>query len=339
MPDPQILVRAPGVKIEFGDVGLPFHAASVGKLATAVLVTMLIEEGRANFHTPIGALVPSTDIVGLPAAVGVDVARDVTLDHLLSHTSGLPDYFDPPGRMQTACSRTAVVADPDRRWTPTALLDEVRRLRSVGRPGARFHYSDTGYILLGRIVEEAFGQSFANCLRTRIFEPTGMMRTSTPYDATLIPDDLAELDVAPAWLGKHELSRTHCLSLDWAGGGLVSTVEDLVRFQRALHAGGLIAPENVRRMEQPRHRFHRGIHYGAGSMTLKFGEFFPLLRGLPHPTGHLGVTGTHLFYYPQHKAHVVLNYHATQQMRHSFQAHIVIAQMLADLRHHIQSSM
>ncbi|UJH70373.1 hypothetical protein [Ornithinimicrobium sp. INDO-MA30-4] len=80
-----------------------------------------------------------------------------------------------------------------------------------------------------------------------------------------------------------------------------------------------------------RHRMRRGIHYGAGSMTLKFGEFFPLLRWLPQPVGHLGVMGTHLFFYPNQQAHVVLNFHSTEEMSQSFQAQIRIAQLLARL--------
>lgn len=329
LPPPQVLVRAPGLDVDYGEVSTPFHAASVGKLATAALIVGLVEEGRFTFDTSLGGLLPSPDLVGLPAAPGVDLARDATLEHLLTHTSGLPDYFEPPGQARTAASLIEAAADPNRRWTPQDLLDEVRPLPAVGIPGKTFHYSDTGYLLLGRIVEEALGQSFATSLQTRIFEPAGMTRSSTPYDATVVRDDLRTLDVAPLWLGQHELSRAHCLSLDWAGGGIVAPAEDLLRFQRVLHAGELISPENLARLVRSRHRLRRGIHYGAGCMTLRFAEFFPLLLGLPRPVGHLGVTATHLFYYPEHQAHVVLNFHSTEEMRRSFDAHILIARLLA----------
>lgn len=331
MPDPQVLVRAPGFEMEHGDLEAAFHAASVGKMMAAVLILSLVEEGRLGLDTAIGSVLPGSDIDGLPAATGVDVGRDITVDHLLSHTSGIPDYFEPPGKAKTASSMPALLDDLDRRWTPTDLLAEVSSLVPIGAPGERFHYSDTGYILLGRIIEEIRGQSLASALDSHIFAPLGMGRTSTPYDATLIPDDLSTLDIAPLWLGKHELSRAHCVSLDWAGGGIVTTADDLVAFQSALHGGSLISAETLTWMQQPRHRMRRGIHYGAGSMTLKFGEFFPLLRGLPQPSGHLGVTTTHLFYYPAQQAHVVLNFHSTEEMTKSFQTHIRIAQLLARL--------
>ncbi len=332
LPEPQILIQAPGLDIEFGDVSTPFHATGVGKLATATVIAGLVDEGRITFDTPVGTLLPATDLAGLPAAAGVDIAHDVTVDHLLTHTSGLPDYVEPPGKAHTDCSMTGIVFDPDRVWNPSDLLEEIRPLPAVGTPGKRFHYCDTGYILLGRIVEEALGQSFAACLQSRIFDPCGMANSGTPYDAALIPDELSALDVAPLWLGKHELSRTRCLSVGWAGGGIVASAGDLVQFQQALHAGDLIAAETLDRLTRIRHRFRRGIHYGAGCMALRFAEFFPPSRGLPQPTGHLGATATHLFYYPDQDAHVVLNFHSTAEMRRSLDAHIRIARLVAQLQ-------
>lgn len=330
MPPPQVLVRTPGWDFEFGEVSQPFHAASSGKLMTAALVAMLVERGHLDFDSPVGALLPAAEIAGLPAAAGVDIAREVTVEHLLTHTSGLPDFFEPPRGYETAASFRAAGAQLDRRWTPADLLGEARKLPPVGQPGARFHYADTNYVLLGRIAEEAAGERFATLLRTHIFEPCGMERSSTPYDATLIADDLSELDVEPLWIGRHELSRAHWLSLDWAAGNVVGPPGDFVRFQQALYGGRLISLEHVEHLARPRNRLRRGIHYGAGTMTLRFGELFPpLLRGLPEPVGHLGFTATHVFHYREHDAHVVLNFHSNRRMSHSFRVHVRIARLLA----------
>ncbi|MCO1654591.1 serine hydrolase domain-containing protein [Pseudonocardia humida] len=330
LPPPQVLVRTPHWEFEFGDRSRPFHAASSGKLMTATLIATLVERGRFRFDSPIGALLPAADVADLPAVAGVDVGRDVTVDHLLTQTSGLPDFFEPPRGHRTDASAHAASVHRDRRWTPAGLLDEARGLPPVGRPGERFHYSDTNYVLLGRIAEEAAGGPFAELLRAHVFDPSGMERSSTPYDATLIPDDLAELDVAPFWIGRDELSRAHSVSLDWAGGNVVAPPDDFVRFQRALHGGRLISPEHVEHLARPRHRFRRGIHYGAGTMTLRFGEFVPLLlRGLAEPVGHLGFWATHVFHYRELDAHVVLNFHADRRMNTSFAVHTRIARLLA----------
>lgn len=330
VPPPQVLVLTPSWKFDFGDLSRPVHAASSGKLMTATLIAMLVERGHFSFDTSVGALLPAGDVTGLPAVAGVDVAKEVTVEHLLTHTSGLPDFFEPPRGHETAASFRAVVNERERRWSPGALLDEARRLPAVGRPGERFRYADTNYVLLGRIAEEAGGEPFATLLQTRILDPAGMERSSTPYDATLIPDDVTGLDVAPFWIGRHELSHAHSMSLDWAAGNVVGPPQDFVRFQQALHRGDLISLALLAHLKRPRNRLRGGIHYGAGTMTLRFGELFPLAwRGLPEPVGHLGFFANHVFYYPELDAHVVLNFHSSRRMRQSFLIHARIAQILS----------
>lgn len=330
LPAPQVLVEAPGWSFEHGASDRPFHAASSGKLLTATLVAMMVEEGRLAFDSPLARVLPAADVAGLPGAPGVDVAADVTVEDLLTQTSGLPDYFEPPRGRDTAASVRSAVDHPERRFTPTDLLDAAKTLPAEGRPGERFVYSDTNWVLLGRIAEEAAGEAFATLLRTRIFEPSGMERAATPYDATLIPDDLGELDVEPFWIGRHELSRAHSVSLDWAGGNIVAPPRDWVRYLRALRSGALIDARSLAYLQRPRHRFRRGIAYGAGTMTLRFGELVPMvLHGLPEPVGHLGFWATHVFAYPAQDAYVVLNFHSDRAMNQSFQTHIQIARLLA----------
>lgn len=329
-PPPQILVRSPGWTFEFGDQDLPFHAASVGKVMTATLAAMFVERGDLRFDTPLGDALPAAEFADLPAAPGVDLASDVTLDHLLSHTHGMPDFFEAPRGYETEASAKALPTQPDRHWTPADLIDQTRGLPPVGRPGERFAYGDTGFVLAGRMLEEVSGEPFNTLLRKLIFEPAGMERSSTPYSDATSRDEIAELRIAPFWIGRHELSRTLALSADWAGGGIVATLNDLVRFQRALHGGELIEPATLARLSRPRNRFRRGIHYGTGLVTVRFGEFMPpFLRGLPEPIGGVGHFATHMFYYPEQDAHVVLNFNAYRRMNRSFQTHIQIAQILA----------
>lgn len=329
MPSPQVLVSAPGWELTFGDQDMPFHGASVGKVMTATLIGMLVEAGQLDLDTPLGRVLPVADTDGLPAVPGLSVAQDVTVEHLLTHTSGLPDYFEPGRGQHTAASAKTALADRDRRWTPAELLREVHGLPPVGRPGERFAYGDTAYVLLGRVAEEVTGESFSALLRERIFGPAGMERASTPYSDAQVPADLADLDVAPFWVGREEASRALAVSLDWAGGGIVATPADFVAFQRALHAGRFVSPELVAWMARPRHRFRPGIHYGAGLVTLRFGGFSPFLRGLPQPVGGLGAFATHMFFYPQQQAHAVLNFHSTRQMARSVRTHIQIARVVA----------
>jgi D-alanyl-D-alanine carboxypeptidase len=291
-------------------------------------MTAALVVGLVDLDAPIGTLLPAADLAGLPVATGVDVGRAVTVEQLLAQTSGLPDYFEPPRGHTTQASAEGARRHRDRRWTPTALLDEARTLPPVGRPGERFRYSDTNWVLLARIAEEAGGAPFATLLRTRVFEPSDMERASTPYDATVIPDDLSALDVAPFWIGRDELSRAHSVSLDWAGGNVVAPAEDFVRFQRAFHGGRLVPAPVVARLLRPRNRFRRGIDYGAGTMTIRFGGIAPPWRGLPAPVGHLGYWAVHVFHYPERDAQVVLTLHTDRRMAASFRVHARIAREL-----------
>lgn len=318
LPAPQVRIEAPGFDYRSGD-GPPFHAASTGKLVTAALVAQQISAGRLTFTTPVDDVLPASETAGLFTAPGA------TVEQLLGHTSGAADYFgDPVARGPRFVPQ--LLAAPDHFWHPAELLAFSReRQRPVAEPGVRFHYSDTGYVLLGRVLEEVTGQPLERLARDRVLDPLGMAGS-----AFWLREPGPE-HIAPLWLGGVEASGFRSLSCDWAGGGIVSTLDDLARLGGALTDGTLVAPGLWDRMAQPRNRFRAGIHYCLGVMQLRFEGFMPLLRGLPRPVGHLGVLGTHLFVDPDRGTSVVLNFHDTREMVASFQTHIRIAQGLARL--------
>lgn len=349
---PQVAVSAPALGIEhrFGESAGRFHVASIGKHFTATLVMQAVEAGTFARDTPVSALLPRDELEGLfETQATTDVAGGATVHDLLTHTAGVADYFEGP----VASGRTMqelVLAEPDRFWTPADLLDFSRRhQRPVGRPGRRFAYSDTGYVLLGRVLEQATGRAFHELLHERILTPLGM-RDSALLFHSIPANDLAAaaasgaaasgaaadtsastaatLRIAPFRLGRHEVSTFRSVSCDWAGGGIVSTPDDLVSFSAALHRGDLISPASLAYLAEPRNRFRSGIRYGAGTMEVRFEGFMPLLRGLPRPVGHIGILATHLFHDPVHDAHIVLNFASTREMVRSFRTLITIEQEL-----------
>ncbi|MHC2999377.1 serine hydrolase domain-containing protein [Microbacterium sp. HJ5] len=332
LPHPQVLVRAPGIDFAAGDGERRFHTASVGKMMTATLAFQLAESGRLDLDAPLTTLLPRGEVDGLFEHEGRDAAASVTPMHLLTHTSGVADYFEGPN--DTGEPFTALATrETDRTFTPASLLDFTRsHQRPVGPPGARFSYSDTGFVLLGRVVEEAGGATLGAQLHERILAPTGMdascllFHTVPGGAASVDRDPGAALDIAPILVDGVDLSRARSLSCDWAGGGVVSTLDDLHRFSQAWHAGALIGAGSRARMARVEHRFRPGIHYGAGLMQLRYAGFFPLLVGLPRTVGHLGVTGVHLFAAPERDVTIVLNLHSTREMTDSFQLHIRLLQ-------------
>src|SRR5918994_2734345 len=123
LPAPQVLVRAPGVEFASGDRARRFHAASVGKMLTATLAFQLVERGVLDPTAPLASLLPSDELDGLFA--DRDAAASVTPLHLLTHTSGVADYFG--GRNSTGETFTAqATRDRDRLYTPADLLDFSR---------------------------------------------------------------------------------------------------------------------------------------------------------------------------------------------------------------------
>ncbi|WP_309323070.1 serine hydrolase domain-containing protein [Actinomyces stomatis] len=331
LPAPQVLIIAPGVRFSFGEVDLPFHTASAGKPFVAVAAARLAQQGLLSLNAPIGELAPSIDLSALPAAPGVILSRDLTLSHLLSHRSGLPDPLQPPRGHATECSLDRLVRQPDRRWDLAEVLAQCAGLPPQGRPGERFAYGDGSYALAQCVLQEVTGLSTHEALRTQVFQPAGMTSTGQPH-STATDEELADLTIAPVWVKGAEISHARALSAGSADGGAVTTLEDMVRFQEALHEGDLLDRALLARLTRPRSRLRPGIHYGTGLATIRFGEFLPLvLRGLPEPVGGLGLWAVHSFFYPRQRAHVVMNLHSTKQMQRSFSLHIAIARRLARL--------
>ena len=350
---PQVAVRSArlGVDYRFGDQERRFHVASIGKTFTATLVMQLVESGAFTVDTPVSSLLPRTELRGLFAGTGdggADAAGGATVHHLLTHTSGVADYFE--GAVASGPTLLDLVVDePDHFWTPAELLAFSReRQRPVGRPGERFLYTDTGYVLLGRLLEEATGRPFHELLHERIFTPLGMddsallFHTRPARDAAAAGfpastgaattgEDAGEIvttDIAPFRLGRREVSTYTSVSCDWAAGGVISTPGDLAEFSRALHGGELLGIPSLEYLGEMRNRFRRGIHYGAGMMQVRFEGFMPLLRGLPRPLGHIGILATHMFHDPVHDADIVFNFASTREMVRSFRSLIAIEQLL-----------
>lgn len=324
-PAPQVLVTKGGRDFSFGDRTLPYHVASVGKLFVAVLAMQEVEAGRIELETPVATVLTGGRLDGLFVIDGVDHQAEVTLAQLLEHTSGVADYFE--GKVTAGRPFLKhVLEDADRLWQPHELVDFTRdRQRPVGLPGARYHYSDTGYVLLGLLLEALTGETFHGLLHSRIFDPLGMRDSALMFRSE--PANGVR-PIAPMLIGRTDVSGFRSVSCDWAGGGVVSTLDDQARFSAALHGGQLISPASLRYLQRPRNRFHLGIHYGAGMMELRFEQLMPLLRGLPRPTGHLGILATHLFHDAVHDAHIVINFGGTRDMSRSFRAHMEIARML-----------
>lgn len=293
----------------------PFHIASIGKTFTAVLIARLQEAGKLKFSDKISSYLDANTLKGFFVYEGVDYQAEVTIQQLMSHTSGIADYFaDPADTGQTIAD--LILAEPNRLWSPMDLIAFTRdHQQVVNKPGAAYHYSDTGYILLGLIIEKVSGKPFHENLKDEIFTPLHMDDSYLMFYSE--PKKLPKRELAKIWFHGTEVSKFNSLSVDWSGGGIISTTEDLLKFHKALQGGQLISKETLASMENYNHKFITGIYYGLGLMQYRFEEFFFLLKGYPRMTGHIGVISTHMFYDEVHDAYVIMNYGSDAHMEKS----------------------
>lgn len=326
----QVYVSAPRYGINYqspyGKPDQPFHVASIGKSFTAVLILRMIERGMLKLNQPIAEVLDAEILNGLFVYRGVDYANQVTIAHLLSHTSGVADYFT--ATIQPGFTfLDHVVHHSEKLWTPSTLLDITRQFQpAIAKPGERFHYADTGYILLGLIVQQVSEHSFHSQLHDEIFEPLGMDQSYMAFYSQ--PKAQPTPSILPMYVNDVDVSRFQSLSCDWAGGGIISTPIDLVKFHRALHGEKLVSHALLRQMKNCTNKFRSGIWYGTGMMEYHFEEFFFLLRGLPRMHGHTGITATHMVAVPNQDIHVVINLGDTGQMTTSVKLLIDIMNLL-----------
>lgn len=309
----------------------PFHVASIGKTFTAVLVAQLQERGQLQFSDKISTYLETELLNNLFVLDGKDYQSDVTIEHLLGHTSGVADYFEDASRNGKSAS-TLIITQQDHIWTPSELIDFTRKHQSaVYKPGEGFHYSDTGYILLGLIIEKITGKPFHQMLKEAIFIPLKMQHSYLMfYDE---PMTQPKTPIAKIWFNGTEISTFKSLSIDWSGGGIVSTTEDLLKFMQALIAGRLVKPETLSQMNNFQHKFRTGIYYGLGMMQFRFEEFFPLLKSFPRMIGHMGILATHMFYADSHDAYIICNYGSDKHMPGSVKTIIRIVGILKRIDH------
>lgn len=319
----QVLVHSDRHNVRIGKSNLrpdlPFHVASIGKMFTATLIGILQDQNRLRIDEPVRKYLPADTLANLFVYRGTDYAPHITLRHLLGHTSGIADYFSSDTSARSPFVDNAL-SRPDQKWTPQMLLEFTRSNQTAAGAPDGFSYSDTGYILLGMIIERVYDAPFHTVLRRLIFDKAGM-----DGSYLMFYDDPAGARIAPTYFNGTDISKTCVLSCDWAGGGIVSTAADLVSFQRLYWQEKLAGGNFVREMQNIRHKFHTGIHYGLGMMELRLNEFFFLLPKSPRPLGHSGMLSTHMYYDRGHDLHMVVNLGSNQLMGQGIRVLIDIA--------------
>lgn len=276
----------------------PNYMASVGKLFTATIVSLLYEQGRLSFEDPLSKYLDSDLLHRLHVYKGREYTHGITIRHLLKQTSGLFDNFWPLLKKMLADASYSITIREAIIWGKT-------HLESCCPPGKKVHYTDTNYHLLGLICEHITGKPFHELLHDHIFTPLGMensymLHKSQASKENQYPTANFSID------GKVVNDIPGYAEIDYAGGGVVAPMEDLLTFMQALVAGRLISQDTLDLMKSDTDTLYPSIEYGYGVWKIKT---IPLLIPAKYSCwGCVGATGAFLFYHPGLDAYIIGNF-------------------------------
>jgi len=213
------------------DARTDFRLASVTKQMTAAAVMLLVRDGHLRYDDTLTRALP-----GFPA-----YGSGITIRHLLTHTSGLPDYEQLMDDFEKEKGPAWSPRHPIRDSEVLALLEE--ETHGVFAPGTRWAYSNSGYVLLGLVAARAAGKPFADVLRERIFAPLGMARTlAFENGRNEVPDRAYGHSKEGAVFRETDQSRT---SATLGDGGVYSCLEDLAKWDEALRTNAVLSKDET----------------------------------------------------------------------------------------------
>lgn len=225
-----------------------FRLGSLTKQFTAAAILLLEEGGALRVDDPVKRFVPE-------APTTWDA---ITIRHLLTHTSGIPNFTSFP-------DYRSLEPLPS---TPAALVARFRDKPLDFSPGETFSYSNSGYVLLGYVIERITGVSYDQFLQDRLFTPLGMAHSGYDSHTAVIRNRASGYTPAPA--GPVNAGFVH-MSIPFAAGALYSTTEDLLRWERGLFGGKVLSTASLQKMTTPAkndYAFGVGVRTTNGRRTI-----------------------------------------------------------------------
>lgn len=255
------------------DFGVPnridtkFNLGSMNKMFTATAIAQLVERGKLSFDDPLSKFIPDFP--------NTEAAQKIKIKNLLSHTAGLGGYFSK--RYQESSRATLRNIDD--------MMNLVRQdeKQLLFEPGTKWQYSNTGMLVLGKVIEIVSGQSYYDYVRDNIYKPAGMTNTDC-YELDKVNTNLAvgyDKQFSDNGITFANNIFEHVMRGGPHGGGF-STVEDLLKFDQAFRSGKLVGPEYVNALTTPKPELN-SPNYGYGFQT------DPQAQPVGHSGGFIGI--------------------------------------------------
>ena len=258
-----------------------FRLGSITKQFTAVLALQLVEQGKIKLDGKLSDYLPD---------YRKDTGKKVTIHHLLTHTSGIPSYTGLP-KFRADVSRNPYKVD-----------EFVKKYASGDlefEPGSKFAYNNSGYFLLGAIIEKVTGKSYEQVLKENILDPVGMKNTGYDHHNTVLPKRAAGYDKRP---DTYTNAPYLDMSLPYAAGSMYSTVEDLLLWDQALYTEKVLSAKSKELMYKP---FLEKYAYGWDVRDASFKRNDQPVLGIAHGGGINGFS-TFILRFPKEKYLIVL---------------------------------
>ena len=281
LTDGEVIARAVGSADTARDIPMRpdvrMLAGSVGKTYVAAVAVQLVREGRLDLDARVSRWLGSE-----PWFERLPNAADVTVRHLLTHTSGIQRYEFKPAVTEL------LTREPDKVWTPEERVGFVLGDTPPFRAGEGWEYSDTNYILVGMLIERITGRDLHAEIRRRILEPHGL-RNTVPSDRRDVPGVVQGYAGANNPFGGTDAMITDGRmavnpQMEWAGGGFATTAAELARWAKLLYEGHVLDSAGTALMLQ-------GVPARLGPNT-QYG-----LGVIIRPTAH-GITYGHSGFFP-----------------------------------------
>ena len=205
-----------------------FRLGSVTKQFTAAAILLLEERGKLKIDDPIKKYLPDTP----------EAWDKITVFNLLTHSSGIPNFTSfPEYRKEQLFSHT-----------PKEIVDIFRDKPLEFEPGEKMNYSNSGYILLGYLLENVSGEKYQDFVQKNIFDPLGMKDSGYDSNSAIMPRRAAGYSPGPAGLINADYVD---MTIPFSAGALYSTTEDLLRWEQGLFGGKLLSKESLSKMTTP----------------------------------------------------------------------------------------
>ncbi len=224
-----------------------FQSGSVGKQFTAVAVMLQVEDGKLSLDDSITKYFTDAP----------ESWRPITVRHLLTHTSGIQDYFDGLWNGGTD------VFDVRRDYTEEEMTKAIYGLPLEFEPGSRWHYSNTGYVLLGYLVRRVSGRFYGDVLKERVFAPLGMRTARVISDEDIVPNRAAGYRLVNGEIKNQEWYAPSVNTT--ADGSLYFSLADFAAWDRGLRSGAILSAESWAQIHAPvRLSSGKSYPYGFG---------------------------------------------------------------------------